>query len=128
HIILFRTKMQMTSDLGMELGENSYKIEYGGSQFLLGDSVSESYSDHNLSKESLVHKLSIYTAIVELMRKANLPLHNTQLHVAINAPMNVYKNQRLKTTYKEYMENNNRTVSIRINDKSYMFNLYDLTI
>lgn len=128
YIVLFRTKMQMTSELGIELGENSFKIEYEGQQYLLGDGVSENYSDHSLSKETLVHKLAIYTAIVELMKKANLSFHNTQLHVAINAPINVYKNQRLKTSYKDYMENKNRTISIRVNEKSYMFNLSNLTI
>lgn len=128
YIVLFRTKMQMTSELGIELGENSFKIEYEGQQYLLGDGVSESYSDHSLSKETLVHKLAIYTAIVELIKKANLSFHNVQLHVAINAPINVYKNQRLKNSYKEYMENKSRTISIRINEKSYMFNLNELTI
>ncbi|WP_430789108.1 hypothetical protein VBD025_02800 [Virgibacillus flavescens] len=128
YIVLFRTKMQMTNDLGIELQENSYKVGFEGSEHLLGDTVSENHSDHNLSKESLVHKLAIYTAIVELMKKANLQFYNVQLHVAINAPINVYKSQRLKNSYKRYMENNNRTISICINEKSYMFNLNDLTI
>lgn len=128
HIVLFRTKMQTTNDLGLELGANSYKVDFEGQQYLLGDGVSEDYGDFNLSKESLVHKLAIYTALVELMKKANISFHNAQLHVAINAPINVYKNQHLKTSYKEYMENKSRTISIRVNEKSYMFNLSNLTI
>jgi plasmid segregation protein ParM len=128
YIVLFRTKMQTTSDLGMELQENSFKVEFEGNEYLLGDMVSEDHSDFNLSKESLVHKLSIYTAIIELMKKANLQFHNVHLHVAINTPINVYKSQRLKNSYKDFMENNNRTISIRLNDKAYMFNLNDVTI
>src|SRR5690625_1516059 len=125
---LFRTKMQMTNELGMELNENSYKVEFEGQQYLAGDVVSEEYSDFNLSKESMPHKLAIYIAIIELMNKANLSLHNTELHVAINAPINVYKNSQLKNSYKQFLENNNRTITIRINDKSFFFNLNDLTI
>src|SRR5690625_1092991 len=112
---MFRTKMmQITNQFGMELQPNSYKVKFAGREYVLGDMVSEDYSDHNLSKESLMHKLAIYTAIVELMKKANLQFHNIQLHVAINSPINVYKSERLKNSYKLFMENHNRPIAIRI--------------
>lgn len=129
YTLLFRTKMQeVTTDIGVEIQPNSYKIGFHGKQYLLGDMVSENNSDFNLSKESLVHKLSIYNTIVELMKKTNLYFHNIQLYLAINSPINVYKNRNLKESYKNYIKNNNQTIYIQINDKTHVFNLKDITI
>ncbi|MFB1082486.1 hypothetical protein [Jeotgalibacillus sp. JSM ZJ347] len=127
-MVIFRTKLQKANDLGMELGENSFKIEFEGQQYLLGDAVSENYSNHDLSKESIHHKLAIYTAIVLLMNKAKLPLHTSQIHVAVNAPINIYKNQSLKESYKRYLEHHNNRITMRINEQLFNFFLKDITV
>ncbi|MGG1289840.1 ParM/StbA family protein [Bacillus smithii] len=128
YISVFRTKMQEVSDVGVDIQPNSFKIEFDGKQYLLGDMVSENRSDFNLSKETLIHKIAIYTAIVELMKKANAYFQNVYLHVAVNVPIHVYKNKTLKDSFKEYIENKNKTIFIRINDKTHVFNLNDITI
>lgn len=130
HIVYFRTKVQSANDFGGDLQPNSFKVKFEGKEYIIGNMVSEDYSDHNLSKESLVHKISLYTAIVELMKKAQLEeqFHNVELHLAINSPINVYKSQRLKNSYKTFMENNNQPISIRVNEKRFVFHLKDITI
>ncbi|MDM5250086.1 ParM/StbA family protein [Lysinibacillus sp. G4S2] len=128
YILIFRTKMQEVSDIGIDIQSNSFKVELDGKQYLLGDMVSENKSDFNLSKETLIHKLAIYTAIVELMKKANAYFHNVYLHVAVNVPITVYKNKTSKDSFKEYIENKNKTIYLRINDNAHVFNLNDLTI
>lgn len=128
YIMIFRTKMQEVTDIGIDIQPNSYKVELDGKQYLLGDMVSENRSDFNLSKETLIHKLAIYTAIVELMKKANAYFHNVYLHVAVNVPINVYKNKTSKDSFKDYIENKNKTIYLRINDNTHVFNLNDLTI
>lgn len=125
---LFRTKMQETFDLGIEIRPSSYKIEFEGKQFLLGDMASESHSDFNLSKETLVHQVSIYTSIYEMMKKANIYFHNVQLHVVVNVPINVYKSKAQKESFKRFIENNGKPIFFRINDSQYNFNLKDVTI
>src|SRR5699024_6096130 len=62
------------------------------------------------------------------MKKAKLQFHNVQLHVAINSPSNVYKNQTLKNSYQDYMEHNNQAISICIDDKPYLFHTRNITI
>lgn len=128
YIMIFRTKMQEVSDIGIDIQPNSFKVELDGKQYLLGDMVSENRSDFNLSKEVLIHKLAIYTAIVDLMKKANAYFHNTHLHVAVNVPINVYKNKTSKDSFKEYIENKSKTIYLRLNDNTHVFNLNDLTI
>ncbi|MFJ7848149.1 hypothetical protein ACIQXR_04730 [Peribacillus sp. NPDC097224] len=126
--MLFRTKLQEVSDVGVEIQPNSFKVEYEDTQYLLGDMVSENQSDFNLSKETLIHKLAIYTVIVEMMKKANSYFHNVQLHVAVNVPINVYKSKSLKDSFKKFVENNNRTIYFRLNNCQYNFSLNDVTI
>ncbi|WP_226536430.1 ParM/StbA family protein [Fictibacillus halophilus] len=128
HTTIFRTKLQETKELGVDIQPNSFKIEYDSKQYLLGDMVSEENCDNNLSKESIVHKIAIYTAIVDLMKKAKLNFYNVQLHLAINAPINVYKNQKHKKSYKEFMENYSRTINININDRISFFKINEVVI
>ncbi|GGA43218.1 ParM/StbA family protein [Psychrobacillus lasiicapitis] len=128
HIMMFRTKMQEVSDMGVEIQPNSFKAEFEGKQYLLGDMVSENQSDFNLSKETLIHKMAIYTTIVELMKKTNAYFHNVHLHVAVNVPINVYKTRTLKDSFKEFIENENKTIYFRINENSHVFSLNDVTI
>ncbi|USK60395.1 ParM/StbA family protein [Peribacillus asahii] len=128
YILMFRTKMQEVTDLGIDIQPNSYKVEYDKKEYLIGDMVSENLSDYNLNKESLIHKLSIYTAVVELMKQANVYFHNVQLHLAVNVPISVYKNKTLKDSFKDYIENKNKSIYIRINDKAHIFNLNGITI
>lgn len=126
--LLFRTKLQEVSDIGVEIQPNSFKVDYEGRQYLIGDMVSENQSDFNLNKETLIHKIAIYTAICELMKKANAIFHNVHLHVAINVPINVYKSKSLKESFKGFIENKSRTIYFRSKDCQYNFNLNDITI
>jgi plasmid segregation protein ParM len=126
--MLFRTKLQEVSDVGVDIQPNSFKVEHEGMQYLLGDMVSENQSDFNLSKETLIHKVSIYTVIVEMMKKANAYFHNVQLHVAVNVPINMYKSKTLKESFKRFIENDNKSIYFRLNDSQSIFNLSDVTI
>lgn len=128
YTLIFRTKMQEVSDFGMEIQGDSYKVGYAGKEYIVGNMVPENRSDYNLSKESLIHKLSIYIAIVQLMKKSSLYFQNVELHLAVNVPINMYKNRKLKESFKEFVENRNKDIYIRINDKTHIFSISDVTI
>lgn len=74
YTVAFRTKLQQVARLGVDIQPNSYLVNHYGTDYLLGDMVSEDYSDYSLNKASLIHQLSIYTAISQLLQKANAPL------------------------------------------------------
>src|SRR5690625_1228183 len=105
HVSVFRTKVQRVQDIGIEIPTNSFLVEFGNQQYLIGDVVSEDFSDYNLSKEIISHKLAIYTAIVDLERKAGIDLRSVQVHVIVNAPMNVYKEGKAKESYHDLIFN-----------------------
>lgn len=123
----FRTKMMSVSRLGVEIQPNSYLVEYNGNEKLLGDMVSESYADFSLNKASSIHQISIYTAISQLLQKANAP-SDVDIRLAVNAPISTYKDAVQKQQYKEMVENQGRTIHLMVNGKAYSFGLSDVTI
>jgi plasmid segregation protein ParM len=127
YVVTFRTKLQQVNNLGVEIQPGSHLVEYNGDQYLLGDMVSEDYTDYTLSKTSKVHQISIYTAIAILLQKAKVP-SNVDIRLAVNAPISTYKDALQKQNYKEMIENRGRTVHIVVNGKEYSFLLSDVTI
>jgi plasmid segregation protein ParM len=123
----FPTRMQQVKRFGVEIQPNSYLVEYNGDEFLLGEMVSESYSDFNLNKNSLIHKISIYTAITRLLHKTNAP-SNVDIRLAVNVPITTYKDSIQKRNFKSMIENENRTIHLIVNEKAFSFDLSDVTI
>ncbi|WP_270565124.1 ParM/StbA family protein [Clostridium beijerinckii] len=127
--VLFRTKVQETSDLGVDINSNSYLVEFQGKSYLVGDMVAESACDYQISKTTLPHQLSIYIAISKMIDltealKYGLP----KIHLALNAPLNVYKNNTLKENYKNYIQNNNEIISLKVNGTAYAFRIASLLV
>jgi plasmid segregation protein ParM len=127
YVVTFRTKLQQVNNLGVETQPGSHLVEYNGDQYLLGDMVSEDYTDYTLSKTSKVHQISIYTAIAILLQKAKVP-SSVDIRLAVNAPISTYKDALQKQKYKEMLENHGRSVHILVNEKAYSFELTDITI
>lgn len=127
YMTTFRTKMQQVKRLGVDIQPNSYLVEFYGNEYLLGDMVSEDYSDFSLNKASRIHHLSIYTAIARLLQKANAP-SNVDIHLAVNAPITTYKDSIQKENFKQMVENQGHTVHFMVNNKAFSFDLSNVTI
>lgn len=127
YMTTFRTKMMAVSRLGVEIQPNSYLVEYNGNERLLGDMVNESYADFSLNKASSIHQISIYTAISQLLQKANAA-SNVDIRLAVNAPISTYKDAVQKQQYKEMVLNQGRTIHLIVNGKAYSFELSEITI
>lgn len=127
YMVSFRTKLMSVSRLGVEIQPKSFLVEYLGDEYLLGDMVSEDYVDYSLTKSSLIHQISIYTAITQLILKANAP-SNIDIRLAVNVPISTYKDSTQKEKFKQMMENQNRNIHLIVNGKAYSFELSDVTI
>ncbi|MCD2347240.1 ParM/StbA family protein [Clostridium guangxiense] len=127
--VIFRTKIQEIDDLGVDITKNTYIIEFKGKSYLIGDMVSETSCDFQITKTTIQHKLSIYNTICQFIDKTNALMHGLpNINLAINAPLNVYKNNILKENYKKFIQNNGETVSIKINGTAYAFKINSLLI
>lgn len=123
----FRTKMMQVTRFGLEVEKGSYLVEYNGNEQLLGDMVSEDYVDFSLNKTSSIHQISIYTAISQLLQKADAP-STVDIRLAINVPISTYKDIVQKEKFKEMVENQGRAIHLLVNGKAYSFELSDVTI
>ncbi|MFS0752631.1 hypothetical protein [Oceanobacillus sp. 1P07AA] len=127
YMTTFRTKMMSVSRLGVDIQPNSYLVNYYGNEYLLGDMVSENHVDYSLSKSSLIHKVTIYTAIAQLLHKAHTP-SNVDIRLVVNVPITTYKDANQKEQFKTMVENQGRTNHLIVNEKNYSFDLTDVTL
>ncbi|MDV2581673.1 ParM/StbA family protein [Alkalibacillus haloalkaliphilus] len=124
----FRTKVQKVNNAGIEVPHNSFLVNHGGAQYLVGDIVSEQYSDHSLSKQIINHKIAIYTTLLDLELKSNFDFRALELNIIVNAPTNVYKDAKAKQDYYSYIYNDGQSIRIDSKGKMYTFKMKNLTI
>jgi plasmid segregation protein ParM len=127
-ITIFRTKMQRVENREMELHSGSFLARYKQHYLLVGDTVSDNRSNHDLTKKLDLHKICIYTAIAELLRLANLKAEDVEIHLAVNAPISTYNDLSSKQAYKDFIENQGNQISFHLNNQEYNFQLTNITI
>lgn len=127
--VLFRTKVQEITDLGADITSNSYIVEFQGKSYLIGDMVSESCCNYQITKNTIEHKLSIFLSICKMIDKTEaMKCGLPKIHLGINIPLNFYKNNVLKEKYKTFMQHNGEIISIKINDTAYAFRISSILI
>ncbi|MBZ9621431.1 ParM/StbA family protein [Clostridium sp. FP2] len=121
---IFRTKVQVISNLGVELTNNSYNIEFNGKSYLVGDMLSEDKCDYNISKSSINHQLCIYLAICKMIDKTGaMSFGVPNVYLALNVPINIYKNKTLKQEYTELIQRAGQVIPMKVNGRSYVFKI-----
>lgn len=121
---IFRTKVQNINNLGVELTNNSYNVEFEGNSYLIGDMLSEDKCDYNISKSSINHQVCIYLAICKIIDKTGaMSLGFPNVYLSINTPINIYKNKTLKQEYTELIQRAGQVIPIKVNGRSYVFKI-----
>lgn len=119
----FRTKVQEADNFGVEVQGKTFKVELENKNYMIGDMVSESKLNYDLSKTSIEHKICVYVAIAKVVKNTG----NRNVRLAIGAPANIYKNALLKQQYIDYIKGNGN-ISININDKDISFFIDDVIV
>ncbi|SHK59552.1 ParM/StbA family protein [Alicyclobacillus tolerans] len=114
----FRTLVQEVEHFGMELQPNNYLLELGGQTFLVGDMISEEKFDYDLTKQNPIHRTCILLACGLAIERAGLASQGVvNLRLSVNAPVSIYKNNKLKTSFEQFIQNDQRVVSLKINNR-----------
>lgn len=122
HKMQFRTKVQRVNDLSIEMPLNSYLIDYENSTYIIGDMVGEEKTNYDISKHSYEHLLSIHLMTALFLEKCSLQNEGIpSVNVAINVPLNMFKNSKLKSEYEQFVLHDHKSVSLRVNNKPYIF-------
>lgn len=119
----FRTKVKAVDNFGADVEGNTFKIQLEDKNYIIGDMVSESKLNYDLSKTSIEHKLCVYVAITKVIKNTG----NRNVKLAIGAPANIYKNALLKQHYINYVKGNGN-INIKINDKDISFFIDDILV
>lgn len=127
-ITSFRSKTQEVGQIGVDIQNGSYLVDYNEKSYLVGNMVGENHSNFDLTKTIDLHKICIYTAIVDLLHMAKLPVENVIIRLAINIPISSYKDASAKQEYKDFIENKRKTIVLSVNGKTVFLHLTDVVI
>jgi plasmid segregation protein ParM len=83
----------------------------------------ESMMDFNLSKQSDAHRICIYLAVAQLLQKSKRNIVLSKISLAVNIPVSLYKNEKLKMEFGEFIRNNGETINIIVNNKPFLFRI-----
>jgi plasmid segregation protein ParM len=130
HRVQFRTKvMETNSDIGNEFNVgNTYRVEFQGKTFILGDSVSEEKTGFQLTKNTTEHILSIYISICHLLSKLKTPSILPTVYLACNIPIHLYKAAEQKLAYEEAIRNGGEPICITINGQAHIFRIEQILL
>ncbi|MFJ8458187.1 hypothetical protein ACIQ57_03545 [Lysinibacillus xylanilyticus] len=124
HKYKFRTLVQEVQELGVELTPTNQIVEFDGKTFLIGDMNSEAQSNYDISKQSIEHLLCIYLAITKYLTKIDSKnIGIPSIRLAVNVPLNIYKNSVLKEEYEQFIQNHQKTISLRVNGRAFIFRI-----
>ncbi|MBW9234228.1 ParM/StbA family protein, partial [Leptospira santarosai] len=124
-ITAFRTKMQEGEFTGLSEFEGTYAVEIDGKSFMIGNNVSEEYSNFDLTKTIDLHRVAILTAVVTLIKKANLDLDTAEMYLVINIPISSF-NKESKEKYVSFITNSGRSNLISLDEKAYNINFKEV--
>jgi len=122
----FRTLVQDGSSFsGVELSGDSYRVEFEGKEYIVGNMCSEMATDFSVTKHTLEHRISIYLSIALMLEKLHVERVGIPLvNLGINVPLNVYRNSELKDRHRDYILNEGgKPISIRVNGVAWVFRI-----
>lgn len=115
--VIFRTKLlKLNDNVGLDIQGNSFKVEYRGDTYILGDQGEE--VDYSVNKTSINHKLASYVAISQLTDSSD-----EVIDLVLGCPTNIYKNEKLREEYRKYLTNNSEPIEIVVNGNYRRFTI-----
>ena len=126
----FRTLVEDATHVsGVELFGDTYRVEFEDKQYLIGSMLSERNADFQVSKHSLAHKLAFYTSIALMLDKLGVArVGIPTVNLAINTPLNIFKNEQLKAAYRDYVMSDRKPICLRLNGQAWVFRINELVL
>lgn len=117
----FRTKLYNLADGYIDVEGNSYKIEFNGQEFIIGEQGETKSSE--TSKTNLLHQLSAYVAITRYLK----PDTKSNIKLVLACPLSVLKIEEAKEEYKNFIKGNGE-ITVKVNNEIYNFAIDSVTI
>ena len=121
--VKFRTLVEQVEDFGADMSPNTDLVEFQGRTFLVGEMLDESKMDYRLTKHNQTHQICIYLAIAKLLQKSKRSIAFANICLATNIPLSLYKNDRQKQAYQEFIQNGGEPICMKVNGKAFVFRI-----
>jgi len=124
----FRTLVEEVENFGADMSPNTDHVEFQGKTYLIGEMLDESKMDYRLTKHNQTHQICIYLAIAKLLQKSKRSIAFANINLAINIPLSLYKNERQKTAYQEFIQNGGEPICLKVNGKAFVFRINQIYV
>ncbi|SKC86934.1 ParM/StbA family protein [Maledivibacter halophilus] len=117
----FKTRMTILDDLNNNdiIGEDSFKVDYDGSTFVIGNQGSVDAADER-SKKNSIHKIATLVAVTQMLGP-----EEKEVVLVNNIPSTSYKSKQLKQEYMDFYKSQDE-IDITVNDIPYNFKITDV--
>lgn len=119
----FRTKVTEVKDLGIEMSPGTNLVKFNQKSYIVGEMISEEKTDFELSKQTMAHKIAIYLAIAKILQFSSTPIIIARIDLALNIPLNLYKNEQMKSEFAHFIENNNDVIGLSVDGVPFSFRI-----
>ncbi|MCH6265093.1 ParM/StbA family protein [Neobacillus citreus] len=124
---IFRTKVQEAKNVDIDLISGSFNVHFQGKSYMVGDVVGEDKVSYEITKNTIEHKIAIYTAIAQLLGKLNT-LQGANIQLAVNFPISLFKDRLLKDMYKYELTNNGELIILNVNNQLFTFRITKIMV
>lgn len=124
---IFRTKVQEAKNVDIDLISGSFNVHFQGKSYMVGDVVGEDKVSYEITKNTIEHKIAIYTAIAQLLEKLNAR-QGANIQLAVNFPISLFKDRLLKDMYKYELTNNGELIILHVNNQLFSFRITKIMV
>jgi len=125
--VKFRTLVEEVEDFGADMSPNTDLVEFQGKSFLVGEMLDEKM-DYRLTKHNQTHQICIYLAITKLLQRSKRSIAFADICLATNIPLSLYKNDRQKQAYQEFIQNGGEPICLKVNGKAFVFRIHQIFV
>ncbi|MCF6093901.1 ParM/StbA family protein [Microaerobacter geothermalis] len=126
--VKFRTLVEEVEDFGADISPNTDLVEFQGKSYLVGEMLDESKMDYRLTKHNLIHQICIYLAIAKLLQKSKRSIAFANICLATNIPLSLYRNDKQKKAYQEFIQNSGEPICKKVNGKAFVFRIHQIFV
>jgi len=126
--VKFRTLVEEVENFGADMSPNSDHVEFQGKTYLIGEMLDESKMDYRLTKHNQTHQICIYLAIAKLLQKSKRSIAFANICLATNIPLSLYKNDRQKQAYQDFIQNGGEPICMKVNGKAFVFRIHQIFV
>lgn len=126
--VRFRTKVLEANGFGDDINMNTDFVYFDGKKYLVGDLISEEHVNFDLTKQTNEHLISIYLAITKLLQHSKQSIAMAKIQLAVNIPINLYKNEHLRREYEDFIKKSGQVIGIEVNGKPFSFLIENIIV